>query len=338
MRALLILLMLAPALTAAAPVAKSGKRTVAIFPFVNTRTAKNFAYLEDTLSDAILGELGKLKVFEFAAPNEIQSSKKSLGQEYPLIVYEHRAARVGEQMKSDVVVTGNFLEVEGTMLVQAKAIDVASGRSKVSKSSIIKTDATMFDGIQKLAADMSGDIARALGPLEGREDIFKNTAFTLGTGLALPLGTFSNFYQTGWMLSGTGAYPLFQVTVLQRQLNIEALIAFSYLQQSGRESFQQSWRQAGMAAGGQVTTPIFRPDFKIFLNTAFGYSQSTLTRDFDGKEFKSLDTYLRIGMGAQWHFMPMLFVQGGSYLTNTFFTGAGQTIFTLEAAIGYKIQ
>jgi TolB-like protein len=338
-RTLLASIFLSFAAGAATPgVTKAGKRTVAVFPFVNTRTAKNFAYLEESLSDAISGELGKLKVFEFSAPADIQSNKKSLGSDYPSIVYEHYAARVGEKMHSDVIVTGNFLEIEGTMLVQAKAIDVASGRSKVSKSSIIKTDATMFDNIQKLAADMSGDMARALGPLEGREDFFKGTAFTLGTGLAAPLGTFANYYQTGWMLTGSVAYPLFRTILFGRPLALQALISFSYMQQNGRETYEQSFRQAGMAAGAQISTPLLLPELKIFANTSFGYAQSTLSRDYDGREFRSLDSYLRMGLGAEWHFTPAIFVQGGTHFTNVFFTGASQTLFTLEAAVGYKIQ
>jgi TolB-like protein len=318
-------------------VQKTGKRTVAIYPFINTRSAKNFAYLEDTLSEAILGELGKLKMFEFSAPNEIQASKKTLGKDYESILHEDVAAETGRNMHSDVVVTGNFMEIGGTMLVQAKAIDVASGRSKVTKSSTIKTDATMFDGIQKLAIEMSGDMAKALGPLEGRADFFQGTTIAFGSGASIPAGTFSTFYGTGWLLTGSATYPIIDTTIFKQPVSFQALLGFTYSQLTGHDTYLQTLRQTGLVGGLQMASPFFFKNLQFFVNAAFGYSYSILSRDFDGKEFSSLDPYLRTGLGGQWYFTPTIFAQAGSYFGQVFFTGPSQLAITGEVAIGYKI-
>ncbi len=141
------------------------KRTVFLAPFENQSKSRNFNYLRETIPDAFIRPLKKKHRFKIL--NRSRALRKARAEGVPTtgLSDTQRAVDLGRAVEADVVVVGYFVRKGKRIRIEARAIDVNAGRVSVEDSALIRTDATMFDSIDRLAERMSGPMAKKLLPL-----------------------------------------------------------------------------------------------------------------------------------------------------------------------------
>lgn len=131
-------------------------RRVLILNFVNQQKNANTAYLSVTIAEALIDPLKKTGKFEIL----LHSGTATFD--------ETEAVAEGLEAKADVVVIGNFVTIQNSLQIQAKAIDVGEKRLVLSKSRTTPLNAMLFDNVNALAADMTREMAQKLPPLTER--------------------------------------------------------------------------------------------------------------------------------------------------------------------------
>jgi TolB-like protein len=148
-----------------APVEKFNRR-VMLMVFINESKDKDKEYLSISVADAFSGPLTKTGHFVILNRNSVERYMKVMGIPHADIYKEENATRLGRAIGADVVVVGKFVTNGDSVTIEAKAVDVQAGRMSVQDSEQIKTNATMFNAINKLAERMSGPMAEKMQPLE----------------------------------------------------------------------------------------------------------------------------------------------------------------------------
>lgn len=156
------------------PMSASEKKTdvmrrVLIIDFVNQKKIEDSEYLSPSIAEAFVDPLHATNSFEVLSRSlsgKLVLEKKIVPEK---LFSDESAVILGKAADADVVLIGNYIIIGEAIQIQAKAIDVHTGRVKVSKMSSGKLDSTIFALIQNLASKMSADMKRQLPPLSQRE-------------------------------------------------------------------------------------------------------------------------------------------------------------------------
>lgn len=143
------------------------QRRVLIMDFHGSQTKQELGYLQVSIPEAFIGPLQKTNSFELQSRDlATQFSLQRQNKVEPITDAE--AIALGKSTQSEVVVFGSYLMLGDNLIIQAKAIDVMSGRVSVSDSVQTPVNAKLFDNINTLATKMSEAMANALPPLAER--------------------------------------------------------------------------------------------------------------------------------------------------------------------------
>lgn len=144
-------------------------RRVLILDFVNRKKSQNTDYLSASIAEGFIPPLQQTKSFEILGRDQgrdaIRQEKISVDELYS----EANAVKLGKRCGAEVVLMGTFLDLGSSVRIQASAIEVHSGRSRVNRIVTAKLDGSLFGNIDRLAKDMSEEMKRELPPLPLRE-------------------------------------------------------------------------------------------------------------------------------------------------------------------------
>jgi len=127
-------------------------RRVLILNFVNPQKDANTNYLSVTIAEALIDPLKQTGKFEILPRSDAATFD------------EAAAIANGVEVQADVVVIGNFVAIQNIVQIQAKVIDIGEKRLALSKARTTRLNATIFDNINALAADMTKEMAAKLPP------------------------------------------------------------------------------------------------------------------------------------------------------------------------------
>ncbi len=146
-------------------------RKVLVLDFVNQNKMEAADYLSASIAEAMIDPLDKTGNFQTLNRDGGQETAKKLKIEKEKFFSEANATEIGKNGGAEVVVIGNFVAIGNKIQIQAKAVDVLTGRVKVSKSVNGKLDATIFDTIAQLCESMAAKMKSELPPISKREVI-----------------------------------------------------------------------------------------------------------------------------------------------------------------------
>lgn len=145
---------------------KKFKRRVMLMVFINESQDTNKEYLGVSVADAFSAPLNRTGNFVILNRDSVGRYMKAMSIPHDDIFKVENATRLGKAIGADVVVVGKFSGGADFVLVEARAVDVQAGLVSVEDSEQIKTNATMFTAINRLAERMSGPMAEKMKPLE----------------------------------------------------------------------------------------------------------------------------------------------------------------------------
>lgn len=146
-------------------------RKVLVLDFVNQNKMESADYLSGSIAEAMIDPLDKTGNFQTLNRDGGSQAAATLKIEKEKFYNEANATEIGKAGGAEVVVIGNFVAIGNKIQIQAKAVDVLSGRVKVSKSVNGKLDATIFDTITQLCDSMAQKMKSELPPISKREVI-----------------------------------------------------------------------------------------------------------------------------------------------------------------------
>jgi TolB-like protein len=141
------------------------KRRVLLTIFINENLEERTQYLAESVPAAFSAPLIKTENFIVLNRVSVERYLKSMGIALADVYEDANAVRLGKLIGADVVVVGKFSGSGDTVTIHAKAIDVQAGRLSVEDTADIKTNATMFAEITRLAERMSEPMAEKMQPL-----------------------------------------------------------------------------------------------------------------------------------------------------------------------------
>ena len=146
--------------------AKKFKRRVMLMVFLNESRDANKEYLGVSVADAFSAPLVRTGNFVILNRDSVGRYMKAMSIPHDDVFKVENATRLGKAIGADVVVVGKFSGETDSVLIEARAVDVQAGLVSVEDSQQIKTNASMFIAINRLAERMSGPMAEKMKPLE----------------------------------------------------------------------------------------------------------------------------------------------------------------------------
>lgn len=144
-------------------------RRVLILDFVNQKKSKNTDYLSASIAEGFIPPLQQTKSFEILGRDQGKEATRQENISADDLYSEANAVKLGKRCGAEVVLMGTFLDLGSSVRIQASAIEVHSGRSRVNRIVTAKLDGSLFGNIDRLAKDMSEEMKRELPPLPLRE-------------------------------------------------------------------------------------------------------------------------------------------------------------------------
>lgn len=144
--------------------------SLAIFHFLDETKTKNFAYLKQSLSDAISKEMKK--IFYYERPN-IQRNQKLADAflQKSSSFHRKRLRRLCSTTEVDYAIFGSFTEIaEGKIEIESGIYSVSDDIIIASLTEEIYTDSSMFDNIEKLSVSLVASIKNYIKKQKQRDD------------------------------------------------------------------------------------------------------------------------------------------------------------------------
>jgi TolB-like protein len=140
-------------------------RRVLVLDFINVTNSADYSYLEGSIPESLLDPLSKTKSFEILLRTTwakyVTEQKFNKEDAYK----EEIAIEAGKLAGADVVVIGQFIAQTDHIQIQAKAIEMSSGRIMVSQSTAAPLDNDMFNAIDNMTKQMANEMKNKLPPL-----------------------------------------------------------------------------------------------------------------------------------------------------------------------------
>lgn len=147
-------------------VQRTYNRRVLLTIFFNEQHDSQKDYLSVSIPDSFAPPLKKTRKFAILDRSTADLYLRVMAISQADLMKDENAVRLGKAMGADVVVVGRFASEGNLVFIEAKAIDVHAEIVSVQDSVEIKTNSTMFQEINRLAARMSGPMAEKLQPLQ----------------------------------------------------------------------------------------------------------------------------------------------------------------------------
>lgn len=151
---------------------KKVNRQVLILDFVNQQKSKETGYLVESIAEAMIQPLTNTGSFDVLSRDTSKQVIEHAKLKNSDLFSDAKATEIGKTAGAEVVVIGNFVTVRNKVRIQAKAIDVLSGRVAIQSTVTSRLDGSIFENIDKLASEMSGKMKSGLPPIE-RRMVFK---------------------------------------------------------------------------------------------------------------------------------------------------------------------
>lgn len=145
---------------------KKYKRRVLLIEFINESKSKNTEYLGVSIAEAFSTSLIKTNNFIILNRDFVEYYMKTMNISSDGVHNAENATRLGKAFGADVIVVGKYITKGKSVVIKAKAVDVKVGLVSVEDSEQIRTNASMFNSIDRLATRMSGLMAEKMKPLE----------------------------------------------------------------------------------------------------------------------------------------------------------------------------
>lgn len=158
-------------------------RRVLILDFVNQKNSRNTEYLSTSIPEGFLPPLQRTKSFELLRRDVGREAIRQENIRIEELYSESNAVKLGKRCGAEVVLMGTFLDLGTSVRIQASAIEVHTGRSRVNRIVTTRLDSNLFENIDRLAKEMSEEMKRELPPLPLREitvyrEVYVNSAPT----------------------------------------------------------------------------------------------------------------------------------------------------------------
>lgn len=147
--------------------ARKYQRRVLIMDFHSPQEKRDLEYLKVSIPEAFIGPLQKTNTFELQS-RDISTEYQAQRPQKSQALSDAEAIKLGNSTQSEVIITGNFMLTGNELVIQARAIDVISGRVSVSEMIKTRVNNSLFDNINALAQKMSEAMAKELPPLAER--------------------------------------------------------------------------------------------------------------------------------------------------------------------------
>lgn len=312
-------------------------RRILILDFVNQKRDVSSEFLVQSIPDAFVKPLEEAKSFEIIDPQKGRDLALKMGIAADRLYDIPVAAALGKKAEADIVMIGNFITIQGTVQMQAKAVEVSSERVKVTDNAVTSVSGKLFDGINGLANRMSGKMKAELPPLPEREIVRyqkTNELHVAAYGIyAAPVATgFKDIYAPqfgGYLQAG---YSVYQVG----SFVFSPVIGGSYLKYGSKSAvFPAFSLQTFSFLGGlDVGWNLFR-SFSVHLSGLAGIAISEMQRDFDGSKFQTRDIELRANVEARYRVWQNLSVSLMGGYSHVLLLGTDLTGFQVAAGAGY---
>lgn len=313
------------------------KRRVLILDFVNQKNDASSAFLTQTIPDSFVKPLEETNAFDILDPQKGRNLALAM-KIPPEKLYEvDTAAALGKKAEADIVLIGNFITIQGTVQVQAQAVDVSSQRVKVTDNIVTSVSGKLFDGINTLSNRLSTKMKAVLPPLPEREIVRyqkTNELHVAAYGIyAQPLGTtFIDIYA-----GSLGAYLQVDYSVFQfGKFFLAPAIGGSYLKYGSKSGIFPALRlQTFSFLGGLDLGYSLFSSFTIHISGLVGAAISELQRDFDNAKIQSRDMELRGNIELRYSvWRNMTISLAGSY-SQILFIGNDLNGFQGMVGLGY---
>jgi hypothetical protein len=247
------------------------------------------------------------------------------------------AAALGKKAEADIVIIGNFITIQGSVQMQAKAVEAASERVKVTDNAVTTVSGKLFDGINGLANRMSGKMKAELPPLPEREIVRyqkTNELHVAAYGIyALPLGAgfkdtyapqFGGYLQVGYSVYQMGSFVFSPV------------IGGSYLKYASKSGIFPAFslQTFSFLGGVDVGWNLFK-SFSLHFSGLVGMAISEMVRDFDAGKFQTRDIELRANLEARYRVWRNLSVSVMGGYSHILLAGTDFNSFQGAAGVGY---
>lgn len=186
-----------------------GPRTVAVLPFTNTSGSKNFNYLNESIPEAIITSIAKLKRFQIVERQTIKALLNETKLEATGLT-ETGAREVSKQLKADIYIIGSFLALENQIQINARIFSAGDGRVLGAAKNQGPVSSKIFQQLDELAEELAESLDKAV-PRDRvitqtrvieKETIVERGGFPLslqiGSGLVSPLGELGKNFQSGF--------------------------------------------------------------------------------------------------------------------------------------------
>lgn len=277
-------------------------RRILILDFVNQKRDVSSEFLVQSIPDAFVKPLEETKSFEIIDPQKGRDLASKMGIASDRLYDIPVAAALGKKAEADIVIIGNFITIQGTVQMQAKAVEAASERVKVTDNAVTTVSGKLFDGINGLANRMSGKMKAELPPLPEREIVRyqkTNELHVAAYGIyALPLGSgFKDIYAPqfgGYLQAGYSVYQ-------KGSFVFSPVIGGSYLKYGSKAGvFPAFSLQTFSFLGGLDVGWNLYKSFSLHLSGLVGIAISEMLRDFDRTKFQTRDIELRANLEARY--------------------------------------
>jgi TolB-like protein len=152
--------------TSGSPLAPKFKRRVLLTVFLNEHQDKDREYLSASIPDAFANPLVETQNFVILNRKSVVRYLEAMGITPSEVYDESNAVGLGKAIGADVVLVGKFSNASEEVLIEAKAVDVQTGRTSVEAKTSVKTNSNMFDAINAMARQMSTPMAEKMQPMK----------------------------------------------------------------------------------------------------------------------------------------------------------------------------
>lgn len=131
------------------------KRTIVILPFLNKNNADKYAYIAETLRNALKAKIVEVKNFNLVSFSATDAKIVQSGHTYESALVEANAIDLTFKLKADIVIKGEYIIIEDQIMIQIDAVDVFTRQTAISISSKGDVGLDLFRVIDESTVNMT---------------------------------------------------------------------------------------------------------------------------------------------------------------------------------------